>query len=305
MENKKELNFLDVIGKITPKTKEDEGFEKTGDLEDKECIYDICNGSGRIKLPEDTRKMVDCQCLIEKRLKQKLKNARLSQQFFNKDFNSYDSETKAHLFKPFKKVVEFKSTTKIKDELNEPVEQFVKRHYDIVEQNRSIQDLLTSYSEKNLKLLNENKNPANLLLFGESGNGKTSFASVIGTYFLQNNKKVYFSTTQDFLDKIFSKTINPKQIAKDYDVLILDELFNEYHTDSQFAKKQLKEILKMREELGKITICTSNGNPKDFSLLYGPSIMSLINGTFFLFMLERETDARIEKMHNKYDDFGL
>ena len=195
MENKKELNFLDVIGKITPKTKEDEGFEKTGDLEDKECIYDICNGSGRIKLPEDTRKMVDCQCLIEKRLKQKLKNARLSQQFFNKDFNSYDSETKAHLFKPFKKVVEFKSTTKIKDELNEPVEQFVKRHYDIVEQNRSIQDLLTSYSEKNLKLLNENKNPANLLLFGESGNGKTSFASVIGTYFLQNNKKVYFSTT--------------------------------------------------------------------------------------------------------------
>src|SRR5699024_3252272 len=124
--------------------------------------------------------------------------------------------------------------------------------------------------------------PANILLFGDPGNGKTTFASLIGSYFLQKNKTVYFSTTQDFIDLIFEKKINPKKIAKDYDVLILDELFNEYHTNTQFAKKQLKEIFKLREDMGKVTVCTSNGNPKDFNLLYGKSIMSLLNGTFFM-----------------------
>jgi DNA replication protein DnaC len=234
----------------------------------------------------------------------KLKNSHISQRFYGLNFESFDDKTKSYLFKPLKTVIPFKATTKMKLAMDEPKEQFYKRNYEIIEQKRSLQESLKSFCDTNLSLLQNKETPVNLLLFGDSGNGKTTFSSLIGTYFLENGRSVHFSTTQNFLDKIFDKKIDLKQMARSYDILILDEFFNEYHTENQFAKKKLKEILKIREEYGKITIFTSNGNPKDFSLLYGDSIMSLLNGTFFIFYLEREVDGRVEKIYDRFNDFG-
>lgn len=299
------LKLSDIVGVMTKKTEEDEIFEQTDTLDQTECPLGICDGSGFIPFKDDPRKSESCECRNIEIIKQKLKNARMNEDLYDKNFDSYDSETKVFLLKPRKQPVDFKPNTRMKTLLDEPSEKFTKRNYNIVEEKRTVQELLKSYCEKNITLLNEHKKTANLMLFGDPGNGKTTFATLTGLEFIKKGKSVYFSTTQDFLDHIFNKTINPKEIARTYDVLILDELFNEYHTDNQFAKKTLKEIFKIREEAKKITICTSNANPKGFSLLYGESIMSLINGTFFLFNLSREIDGRVQNIHDMYDDFEL
>lgn len=308
-----QLTFLDVIGKNSGKTKEDEAIEKTLDpiAENAECPYNQCDGSGMIrkKIKVGATYVEFCKCNEDSILRQKLKNAKISLDYLHKDFDFDDGKTKATVLKPKLKVDEIKIKKKNQTQqealLEEKPNDFIKRNYTTKEEERIPGDIFSSFSKKNLQLFEQNKKTANLLLFGEPGNGKTSFACLIGTYFLKQNKKVYFTTTEDFLNAIYDKEINPKQIARQYDVLILDEFFNEYHTNSEWAKKQIKEILKIRDELKLMTICTSNGNPKEFSLLYGGSIMSLLKGTFFFFHLERDGDGRIENMHQMFDDFGF
>ena len=308
-----QLSFLDVIGKNTGKTKEDEAIEKTMDPEEENavCPYNICDGNGFIrKRNENGATYVDfCKCYEESVFKQKLKNAKISLDFMDKDFDFDDGKTKAFILKPKEKPdqikIKKKNQTLQEALLEEDPNDFLHRHFTIKEESRIPGEIFRSFSEKNYEFLQNGKKPANLLLFGDPGNGKTTFACLIGTYFLKKNKKVYFSTTEDFLNAIYDKKVDSKEIARKYDVLILDEFFNEYHTDSQWAKKQIKEILKIRDEHKLITICTSNGNPKEFSLLYGDSIMSLLKGTFFFFYLERDGDGRVENMHQMFDEFGF
>jgi DNA replication protein DnaC len=110
---------------------------------------------------------------------------------------------------------------------------------------------------------------------------------------------------EDYLNSLYDEKVNSKEIARKYDVMIFDEFFNEYHTNSEWARKKIQEMLKIRDENKLMTICTSNYNPKDFSLLYGKSIMSMLKGTFFFFHLDREVDGRIENMLQMFDDFGF
>jgi len=311
--NEHKINFLDVIGKNTGKTKEDEAIEKAQHPEENitDCPYNVCDGSGMIRQKnEKGATYVDfCQCYEDTVLRQKLVNANISLDFLNEDFSFDDGKTKISILKP--KLVEDELNIKKKNQtkqealIEEDPNLFIKRHFSIKDETRTPGEIFKSYSEKNLELMANSKKPANLLLFGDSGNGKTSFACLIGSFFLQKNKKVYFSNTEKFLNSIYDKKVDVKEISSKYDVLILDEFFAEYHTDSKWAKTKLKEILKIRDELKLITICTSNGNPKEFSLLYGQAIMSLLKGTFFHFYLERDGDGRIEKMQNTFEEFGF
>ncbi|NGY89019.1 hypothetical protein F6Y05_39245 [Bacillus megaterium] len=49
--NEHKINFLDVIGKNTGKTKEDEAIEKAQHPEENitDCPYNVCDGSGMIR----------------------------------------------------------------------------------------------------------------------------------------------------------------------------------------------------------------------------------------------------------------
>ncbi|MED2737487.1 ATP-binding protein [Bacillus toyonensis] len=306
----KDVNvFLDVIGKNTGKTKEDSAIEPNVDpiLEQDECPFGMCNGSGMIRMDgnKSSSYIQYCKCYEEAVVVQKLKNAKISLNYQNRNFGFDDGKTNATLLKPKLEIDEFKPKKKNQTIIDESAEEFVNRHFTIKQQDRQLGQILSSFSEKNLHLMNQKNKPGNLLLFGDPGNGKTTMACIIGAYFLRQGKSVYFSTMEDFLNAIYDKKINPIKLAKEIDVLILDEFFNEYHTDSQWAKKKIKEILKIRDEYKRMTICTSNGNPKDFSLLYGDSIMSILKGTFFLFYLERNGDGRVENMHQLYNDFGF
>lgn len=306
----KDVNtFLDVIGKNTGKTKEDSAIEANVDplLEQDECPFGICNGSGMIRIDgnKSSSYIQYCKCYEEAVVVQKLKNAKISINYQNRNFDFDDGKTNATLLKPKLEIDEFKPKKKNQTILDESAEEFVNRHFTLKQQHRQLGHILSSFSEKNLHLMNQKNKPGNLLLFGDPGNGKTTMACIIGTYFLRQGKSVYFSTMDDFLNAIYDKKINPIKLAKEIDILILDEFFNEYHTDSQWAKKKIKEILKIRDEYKRMTICTSNGNPKDFSLLYGDSIMSILKGTFFLFYLERNGDGRVENMHQLYNHFGF
>ncbi|MCK2000066.1 ATP-binding protein [[Brevibacterium] frigoritolerans] len=312
-DEQQQLSFLDVIGKRTRKTNEDEAIEKTMDpeRENMDCSYHICDGSGMIRTKnENGAPYVEfCKCHEDLVLAQKLKNAKISLDFLNRDFDFDDGKTKAYILKPKLVVEELKikkkNQTKQEALLEEDPNNYLKRNFTIKEDARIPGEIFKSFAEKNFEKFTKHQKPGNLLLFGDPGNGKTSFACLIGSYFLKMNKKVYFSTAEDFLNAIYNKRIDPMQIAGEYDLLILDEFFNEYHTDTQWAKKKLKEIMKVRDENKLMTICTSNGNPKEFSLLYGESIMSLLKGTFFNFYLERDGDGRVENMHNMFDDFGF
>lgn len=301
-----QLDLLNVIGVNKGKTEEDQAIEKADKhREETPCKYNACNGSGMIREKEKFDTVTFCKCHEDKVMAQKLKNAHISLDFLEKDFSFDDGNTKAFLFKPKMVVEPFKAKKKNQTELDEPAQDFVNRHFVVKEESRIPGEIFQSFSEKNLALLQEKKKPANLLFFGDPGNGKTSISCLIGSYFLKHNKKVYFTTTEDFLNAIYDKSIDPIKIAKEYDLLILDELFAEYHTDSQWAKKKIKDILKIRDELKLMTICTSNGNPKEFQLLYGDSIMSLLKGNFFFFYFERESDGRLQNIHNMYDEFGF
>jgi len=297
-----EREIMNVIGKKSEPTLEDQELAK--EVNDREpCPYGICNGSGLIR-KEGSTTAEQCKCLVEQIMEQKLKNSNINLKYLGKGFDYYDNKTKFQLFIPKEKPGPIDG--RLKDPKNEKVEKFIERHYDIKEDERSLKKVLFSYAETNNELLDEKEDGVNLLLFGDPANGKTSFAIAIGLYFLEKNKSVYFTTTQNLIDKVFDNKEEVARISREVDVLILDELFNEYHSSNGlYAQKRLMEILKVREELGLITVCTSNGNPRDFNLLYGESFMSLINGTFFMFRLERETDARVEQMLKNYDKFNF
>lgn len=311
--NKQRQQFLSVIGKNTGKTKEDIEIEKTlnKSQEETECPYHLCDGHGMIRRKnDDGAPYVEfCKCYIDSVLKQKLKNANIPLEYMDNDFNFDDGKTIAYILKPKVLVDELKIKKKNQSLQEALIEEdpnhFVDRHFSIKKEERKTNEIFYSFAEKNYNLIGSNRKPLNLLLFGDSGNGKTSFACLIASYFLKKNKKVYFSITEDFLNAIYDNKTDTREIAKKYDVLILDEFFAEYHTNSKWAKTKLKEILKIRDELNLITICTSNGNPKEFSLLYGEAIMSMLKGTFFHFYLERQGDGRVEKMQSHFEDFGF
>lgn len=308
-----QFSLNDIMGANFGKTKEDLAIEETMDSNEEldECPYNNCDGSGMIRIAkEDGAQSVEfCQCYQDRVFSQKLKNANISQDFLGIDFSFDDGKTKASILIPKLKEDEFKSKKKGQSLqqalLEEDPNDFIKRNYKTKVDPRLTGEIFESFSQKNLELLNLKKKTANLLLFGEPGNGKTTFACLIGRYFLQHDKKVYYTTTQNLLNQIMDKQFKTETLAKKYDVLILDKFFNEYHTDSQFAKKKINEILEIRNEHKLMTICTSTGTPKDFSLLYGKEIMSLLKGTFFFFHLEREGDGRVEKMLDMFDQFGF
>ena len=303
---KKENNLLkSVLGYVGPKTKEDEAIEKAGNgFGENSCPYQACDGSGLLIIEKNGRQFSkDCQCLKDDVFIRQLKRANIEARFKDYDFSFDENITKITHFKPRKTPKAYSGA----DEKKEKPEGYIKRHYETKVYDKGVGTFGTMYTDKTLGWLNEfpRTRTMNLLLFGESGCGKTHLANIIGAEYVRQGKKVHFSTMQDLLDKVYDKELSLKELSRTADLMIIDEIYNEYHTETEWALKNIKEMLKIRSKEQLPIICTSNGYPHEFARLYGKSVMSMFNGTFFIMFMEREGDQRIEQAHSMFDEFGM
>ncbi|QST02972.1 ATP-binding protein (plasmid) [Pontibacillus sp. ALD_SL1] len=279
-------------------------YEKTEDdfnqaFEQSKCPYDLCDGSG---YTVSDNKSVDCRCFKEKVLQKKLENANIPTDFWKANWKQL--EELDHLEQPItltylkpKPVQGKRKVDKRHKKGNEPPEtpqQFIDRTYDAKKRD-SLVDFAKGFSKHALLKLNEKPrtDSFNLLLLGDPGKGKTLMASLIATDFLQQDKSVYFIRIKTFIDEAYEQKAHFRSIVRKKDLLIIDELFQEYHTDTGWALTQIQDVIKERQELKLPTIVTTNAFPNELSELYEGSLMSTFHGEYIIGAMEGEVDVRI------------
>lgn len=310
--NKKKEEILGIIqsimkgNKIKP-TEDEQGMKQRFRL--KSCPYRKCDGSGYlIKVVDGHEYSRPCECYKDFVMQKKMKNANIQQDFWDAKLENLHELDVAFL-QPKKVIGErkFDKRYKADNQPEEKADEFIKRCYDEKSVKKGIYFFAEQYTKKTLEYLDETPRlkTRNLLLMGEPGRQKTYLACAIAREFFKKDKSVYFSTMQDLLNKVYDKQINLYEIVTQHDLLIIDELGNEYHTDSQWALKQMKEIFRLRKNRNLPIICTSNYYPNAWDVLYDKPLISTLNGSFFITLLASDVDFRVEQMEDSYEDYGF
>ena len=271
------------------------------------CPHKKCDGSGYISTFVGGEEISSrCDCYNDFVMQRKLKNSNIQQDYWRAEIQNL-REMDVSLLRPKPIQGPRKIDKRHKEQPPEKPDAFIERTYDEQNVKRGIQFFAEQYTQKTLEYLNEvpRVKTRNLMLIGESGRQKTYLACSIGKEFLKKNKSVYFSTMQDLLNNVYDKKINLHKIVTETDLLIIDELGNEYHTDSQWALKQMKEIIRLRKNRNLPIIGTSNYYPNAWEELYDKPLVSTFNGSFFLTLLASDIDFRVEQMGDSYDDYGF
>ncbi len=101
-----------------------------------------------------------------------------------------------------------------------------------------------------------------LLFYGNVGTGKTFLACCIGNALIESGHKVYFTSTYNLMQTKKSYTgyrdpdDNTKELVKNVDLLIIDDLDAERHT--QYSNEILYSVINDRYLSGKPMIVTTN-----------------------------------------------
>lgn len=179
------------------------------------------------------------------------------------------------------------------------VKNFENFKYNLFEGNFEIDGKLQNSNEYIKSLVNFSKDYCDkiekstygLYFYGNSGVGKTYFATAMVNYLLDNNKRAMFITATDFFDLIntysysFSnekKELKEKiDLLKDIDFLVIDDLGSEisYKQNNSF----LSTVLDSRIDKKLATVITSNLSKYDLADHYDTRISSRINGYFKFF----------------------
>jgi DNA replication protein DnaC len=295
--------FKDILGYIPEKVIEDD-LHKTFDQEI--CPYQVCDGSGYTKQEVEGRFLsVSCQCYKDEVLRRKLKNSNIDEKYMQARLATGD-QTKGWLLQP-KEVIEDKKVDKRKKttEEEEP-EAYIERHYDKKEIRKGISYFADEYVRNSLRYFEAEprKKSASILLMGEPGRGKTHLACAIGKTFLEHSKKVYFTTMQHLINEVMNKEANIRGVVMSVDLLIVDEMGWEYHTDSQWAMKQIKELLRLRYNAHLPVIATTNLYPNEIAQLYHKSITSMFH-SYLHILVEGEEDKRVREIQTILQDFDF
>lgn len=130
-----------------------------------------------------------------------------------------------------------------------------------------------------------------LYFSGQSGSGKTYFASAMVNYLLDKGKRAKFITANDFFDLMFNynysfykEKIELKDkidTIKTIEFLVIDDLGNE--SINKNNNVFLSSILDYRCERGLNTIISSNLNKFDLIDVYDSRVSSRIRGNFKFF----------------------
>ena len=294
--------FEGIVGYI-PETTEDELHKG---MEYAECPYGECDGSHYILVEKDGHTYTKwCRCYEEEVLQRKLKRAGIESKYWEAGFEAEGA--KATLLHPKKKPDERKiDKRKTKVDVEEP-DAYIDRNYERMPIKKGVAFFAQEFTNKTLQFLDEEKRnrSKSALLMGEPGTGKTYLACAIGKAYIEAGKTVHFTTMLKLVADVMNKDIDIRSIVSKTDLLIVDELGYEYHTDTQWALKQIKELLRMRYNAHLPVICTSNFYPNELAELYDGSLMSMFHGSYFMTLMEREVDARVEEARRSLDDFSF
>lgn len=271
------------------------------------CPYQECDGSGLIKQTiEGTIKTTHCQCYKDEILKRKLKKSKIEEKYWDASYELENIDVTLLKPKATPKERVFKGRKPANPLPEEPTE-YMDRMYDLLKIKKGVSFFAQDYIKKTIMFLEESpkKRVQNLLLLGEPGRGKTLLACAIGREYLKQNKKVHFTTMLNLVNDVMNKEVNIRKIVETVDLLIIDEVGYEYHTDTKWALTQIKELFRIRYNKHLPIVCTTNFYPNELNELYDKSLMSIFNGTFFFILAERENDYRLEEANTALNDFAF
>lgn len=312
MDSKESLNdkvrnmFKDMFETPYEKTEDEEhnGFQQS------KCTYNKCDGSGYIKIEiNGYKKAKNCQCYKDEQMKRKLRNSNMSDVYFDKELKLQGLEgTVLHPLAnpPERQLVKGKNGQVLKTQPEEQPMEYINRVYQQIEMKNGLEAFIKQYIERTLEYINEEprKKIKNLILMGDTGRGKTLMANMIGKEYLINGKTVYFTTMRTLIKDVIDKGKEIEDLVARVDLLLIDELGYEYHTDSGWAITNIKEMLRVRYNKKIPVVCTTNLTPDVLEEMYDASIMSLFHGTYFMVYVDRKGgDYRIKEANEALSDF--
>ena len=287
-------------------------YVKTADEEhdsfnQSKCLYNKCDGSGYyLEVIDGSKKAVNCKCYEDEILKRKLRKANMSDSYWNKELKLHGLV--GTLLHPLKEPIPRKiDKRKTKQDAEEPSE-FIQRHYREIPMENGLEAFVVNYLKNTLKYINETprEKVKNLILMGDTGRGKTLMVNIIGKTYLIEGKTVYFTTMRTLVKDVMNPEVDIEKIINETDLLIIDELGKEYHTDSGWAMTQIQELLRVRYNKKLPVICTTNFYPNEIHELYDKSLLSLFHGTYFMVYVDRaEGDFRIEEADKDLEEWNF
>lgn len=304
---KKSIDELikEVFDYIPNKTEE----EMHKSFQQERCPYGIeeCNGSGYIKEEKEGRIYTKwCQCYLDEVMKRKFKASKIETKYWNAEFHTEVSKTiKSTLLHPKKELDAPKMIKKGRKEVPETPKDYINRVYEQYPIKKGVSFFAEEYTKKSLQFIDESPRLKckNLMLLGEPGVGKTHLTASIAKEYLKEDKSVYFTTMLNLVADVMNPEVNIRKVMKEKDLVIIDEVGYEYHTDTQWALKQIKELFRIRYNAHLPIITTTNFYPNELAELYDPSLMSMFNGSYFFVLMEREHDIRLEEASEALKDF--
>ncbi|MDL2250191.1 DNA replication protein DnaC [Lachnospiraceae bacterium PF1-21] len=143
------------------------------------------------------------------------------------------------------------------------------------------------------------KTHENLLLFGDTGVGKTFLTHCVAKQAIADNRSVVYFTATDFFNTLADEAFRHKgnsENIENCDLLIIDDLGTEFA--NSFTNSQLFAFINDRILHRKATIISTNLSPGDLKTQYSERIFSRLSSAYTILRMTGE-DIRIQKKLNK------
>lgn len=137
-----------------------------------------------------------------------------------------------------------------------------------------------------------------LMFYGRNGTRKTTLATSILTeiQYLSPSYRGYYirfsewmrALTDTFAKEVTERSLAAKktlEVAERVPILVLDDIGQEYRTNSGFTEDKLHEFLRVRFEGARPTIITTNIEPDEIRDIYGVSFDSFRHDAFDAFQM--------------------
>jgi len=146
-------------------------------------------------------------------------------------------------------------------------------------------------------------NRGNILIYGESGLGKTFLTNCIAKELLDNGHSVLYLSANELFNSLGDYLMNQKSGLEELykciynsELLIIDDLGNEL--TNNFVTSQLFEIVNQRQIAGLSTLISTNHNMKELQTRYSEKIMSRIIADYAVYSFYGD-NIRIQKRQTK------